>query len=108
MTKVPYEVIEFRELKALNNEYSWKMVFIYWLYLKMCATVLGIGLSLGFCGLSSSWLRNIFFWRYEIVEALLWIPMMIACALVEYLYIVLSVHKKMGVVCRGREYFKVN
>lgn len=106
MTRVPYEVIEFREHKALAKEYSWKSVAIYFLYFKSAATILGIAASCGFYGLTPSWSRNIFFWRYEVCEALSWIPMVIGCAIAEYTLIVLRVHKKMGVILKGRTYYR--
>ena len=107
MIKVPYEVIEFRELKALNSEYSWKSVFTYWLCLKTTATVFGMGLAMYVYGTASSWSRMEFFARYEIVEAILWIPMIMFCAVVEYAKVVLHVHKRMGVVYKNKEYFRV-
>lgn len=107
MVRVPYEVIEFREIKALKAEYSWKKVITSWLYLKTAATVLGIVLGFYLYGTSPSWARSAFFWKYEIGEALLWIPMVIFSSIVEYGMVVLRVHRRMGVICRGREYFKI-
>ena len=106
MTRVPYEVIEFREQKALAKEYSWRNVLVYWLYLKSMVTILGIAASCGLYGLTPSWERNIFFWRFEVAEALMWIPIVMFCAIAEYALIVLRVHKRMGVVLKGRTYYR--
>ena len=107
MIKVPYEVIEFRELKALKAEYSWKSVFAYWFCMKTAATIFGMGLCFYIYGFAPSWERSAGFYKYEIIEALLWIPMMLVCSIAEYGKVVLRVHRRMGVICKGREYFKV-
>jgi len=107
MIKVPYEVIEFRELKALNKEYSWQSVFTYWLCMKTAATITGMALAVFLYGLDFSWPRMGFFARYEIVEALLWIPMIVVCSMIEYAKVVFRVHKRMGIIYKNKTYFRV-
>lgn len=109
MTKVPYEIIEHRENVALAKDYSWPRAITCGLYLKSIMTVSGIVLAVGIYGLSPSWLRNIFFWRLQIAEAICWIPMMIGCALAEYVLIILRVHRKMNVIYKRKDrgYFRV-
>src|ERR1035437_8158608 len=107
MVRIPYEIIEFREHAALKREFRWKHVLVYWLYLKSTVTLLGIGLSCMIYGYHPSWDRNMAFWRFEVVEALAWIPMVLFCGIAEYALIILRVHEKMGVVLKGRKYFRL-
>lgn len=109
MIKIPYEIIEHRENVALSRDYSWPRAVTYWLYIKSTATISGIALAVAIYGLSPSWPRNIFFWKLQIAEAILWIPMIIGCALAEYVLVILRVHKKMNVVYKRKDrgYFRV-
>ena len=109
MIKIPYEVIEHRENVALKKEYSWSKTVTYWLYLKTSITLTGIVLAVGLYGTSISYARSIFFDRFEIGEALMWIPVMILASVIEYGYTILRVHKRMNVVYKHKErgYFRV-
>lgn len=108
MIKVPYEVVEFRELQALNKEYSWQSVFTWWLLAKTGATLIGMALAVYLYGMASSYPREGFFARYEIGEALMWMPLIIVCSLIEYGKVVVKVHKKMGIIYKNKSYYRIN